>query len=311
MQGTLAIHPGALGDVVLFGRLLETLAAHPVTLISGGEKARLLQGLGVVERVLDFDLLPMHQLYIDAPLAQSPLARQLGPHSSVISCMDGQGVDRRLIDLTGCRSVHFLPVRPPEDFAGHLLDLWRQRLQDDLTSSPCKGLPASFSAWPVLPEWREQGQSLLRSAGLDPARPFALMHVGAGALQKCWPLENFLELGLCLTKQSVQVALLAGPAEMERLAPQMEQASARLPMIKSPPLEAITGMLSICTFYIGNDSGVSHLSAAVGAKTIAMFGPSRSKHFAPLGPSVHVVQEQSMANITVMDMLETINQRTL
>ena len=62
----LAIHSGALGDVVLFGQLLGRLGGR-VTLLAGGEKSRLLAGMGVVNRALDFAALPMHEAFSDAP----------------------------------------------------------------------------------------------------------------------------------------------------------------------------------------------------------------------------------------------------
>ncbi len=63
----IAIHPGALGDCILFGRLLWHLNAA-VTLVAGGAKGRLLTGMGAVDRALDFDALPMHEVFSDTPL---------------------------------------------------------------------------------------------------------------------------------------------------------------------------------------------------------------------------------------------------
>ncbi len=42
--------------------------------------------------------------------------------------------------------------------------------------------------------------------------------------------------------------------------------------------------------YIGNDSGVSHLAAAVGCRTVALFGPSDERQWAPRGPRVTILR---------------------
>ena len=35
--------------------------------------------------------------------------------------------------------------------------------------------------------------------------------------------------------------------------------------------------------YIGNDSGLMHMAAAIGTPTLGLFGPSRTEHYAPWG----------------------------
>jgi len=84
-QSVLAVHPGALGDVILFGRLLSMLPG-PITLVTGREKGELLAGVGVVRKVLDFDALPMHEAFTDTPLSQCRLPKLLGRHRRLISC---------------------------------------------------------------------------------------------------------------------------------------------------------------------------------------------------------------------------------
>jgi ADP-heptose:LPS heptosyltransferase len=53
--------------------------------------------------------------------------------------------------------------------------------------------------------------------------------------------------------------------------------------------------------YVGNDSGVSHLAAALGVPTIAVFGPTDPTVWAPLGPKVAVVAPQDDAPWPAVD----------
>jgi ADP-heptose:LPS heptosyltransferase len=48
-------------------------------------------------------------------------------------------------------------------------------------------------------------------------------------------------------------------------------------------------MLARCAAFIGNDSGITHLAAAVGAPTLAVFGPTDPALWAPRGKAVRVV----------------------
>jgi len=42
-------------------------------------------------------------------------------------------------------------------------------------------------------------------------------------------------------------------------------------------------VLARCALFVGNDSGLMHLSAATGTPTLGLFGPSRVEEYAPAG----------------------------
>jgi hypothetical protein len=329
----LAVHSGALGDVILFGRLLELLSdSAAVTLLAGGEKARLLAGLGVVKRAMDFDALPMHDIFTDSPADPGRLRNLLGKHDRLVSCfaVGDSRAQMRLALACGADQAAFLPIRPDEGFQGHLLELWcdlmgaerpmgeERRAKDEKaktaghdsslfrSSSFRPSLlalrPSFFPACPVPLAWRKQGRAALKELGLPASRP-VVIHVGSGAREKCWPLENFISLGWRLVSRDsprAPVVFVLGPAELERLdKPLLAELRKNFPVLEAPPLETLAGVLAACGGYVGNDSGVSHLAAAVGAPTLALFGPTNPAHFAPLGPSVRIVAAENMRAIPV------------
>ena len=55
-------------------------------------------------------------------------------------------------------------------------------------------------------------------------------------------------------------------------------------------LVELATVLSACRAFIGNDSGVTHIAAAVGLPTIALFGPSDADRWGPRGPHVSVIK---------------------
>jgi ADP-heptose:LPS heptosyltransferase len=57
------------------------------------------------------------------------------------------------------------------------------------------------------------------------------------------------------------------------------------------PLGALAALLQRLDVYVGNDSGVTHLGAAVGVSTVALFGPSAVSQWAPRGPRVSIISQ--------------------
>jgi ADP-heptose:LPS heptosyltransferase len=133
---------------------------------------------------------------------------------------------------------------------------------------------------------RHEAQETLADIGCRDK--YAVIHPGAGSLTKCWPLERFKELATGL-RGRMQVIFVVGPAEMDWWGQaELESIGKQFPLLSAPRLDVLAGILAGASLYVGNDSGVSHLAAAVGAPTTAIFGPSSSTHFAPLGPRVHI-----------------------
>jgi lipopolysaccharide heptosyltransferase III len=60
-------------------------------------------------------------------------------------------------------------------------------------------------------------------------------------------------------------------------------------------------LLSRAGLFVGNDSGVTHLAAAAGAPTVALFGPTDPAQWAPVGPAVVVVRAAAIDALSVAD----------
>lgn len=303
-QTILAVHCGALGDVILFGHLLGRLGGR-VTLLTGGEKGRLLVEAKVVGRAIDFDSLPMQEIFCDTPLEQCHLPALLGEHERLVSCFAAgdRRAELRLAGACGASSAAFLPIRPEEEFGGHLLELWC-----DLLGVTCD--PSAVRAWAIPPAWRTAASDALGELDLERGRRYVTIHPGSGGTKKCWPLERFIDLARKLDVhrrmgEGPQPLFVLGPAELDRWGEQQCQAIAdQFATLQSPPLTTLAGVLAQSAGYFGNDSGVSHLSAAVGTPTLTLFAASSPAHFAPLGPHATVISAPAMEQIRVEQVLE-------
>lgn len=123
-----------------------------------------------------------------------------------------------------------------------------------------------------------------RLARLKPSRPTLAVAPVPGWRGKQWPVENFITLlkTFCKTYPEAQVAVFAAPHEKELVEPLLNA----LP--KDQCVNTIGGhlldsaaLIKSSKLFIGNDSGLMHLSAAVKTPTIALFGPSNEKIYGP------------------------------
>jgi ADP-heptose:LPS heptosyltransferase len=81
--------------------------------------------------------------------------------------------------------------------------------------------------------------------------------------------------------------VIVGPVEEERggLEPLLDHSVAAVNL----DLEQVAALLKRSDLYLGNDSGITHLAAAVGVRTAALFGPSDTHQWAPRGKQVTVL----------------------
>jgi len=298
----LGIHSGALGDVIMFARLLSKINGD-VTLVTGGEKGQMLKALGAVEQVLDFDLLPIEDFFSNTPVNKSRLPLLLGEYDRVISCLtpDDPKTKLRIGEMCSCSDVSYLPIRPPEFFDGHLVELWSQLLGETFTKKDF-----ATDTWIVNDESQQVAKELLRHAGIDPGEKFVVLHPGAGAKNKCWALKNFIETGRVIHRCGLRPLFILGPVEAERWGKTELDAIQRedgFATIKSPSLSALSALLFLSQSFIGNDSGPGHLSAALGLKTIVLYGLTNAIHFSPLGMKVCVVVNSKLESIKVRDVV--------
>jgi ADP-heptose:LPS heptosyltransferase len=104
---------------------------------------------------------------------------------------------------------------------------------------------------------------------------------------KMWPETHWRALGRALLEAGLQVTVLGGPGD----APVLERlALGGLDVLDAGrDLERAMTRLTGFTCAVGNDSGLTHLAAAVGTPTVVLFGPTRASRWAPQGDAVTVV----------------------
>ncbi len=122
------------------------------------------------------------------------------------------------------------------------------------------------------------GDGIPRIECTVPREDFAIIHPFSGSANKNWPLDRFEALARRL-ERVMPVRWCAGPED-----PPLENA------VRIDDLYELGCWLARARLYIGNDSGVTHLAAAVGTPVLALFGPTDPGVWAPRGGNVRVAR---------------------
>ena len=120
---------------------------------------------------------------------------------------------------------------------------------------------------------------------------FLAIHPGSGNLLKNWEPKRFGSLAARARAAGQQVLIIEGEADREAAVALRGTLSWRPPTASGLSLPVLGSVLSQAGVYVGNDSGVSHLAAASGAPTIALFGPTDPSMWAPLGSQVQILPQ--------------------
>jgi hypothetical protein len=121
----------------------------------------------------------------------------------------------------------------------------------------------------------------------NPGGPIVL-HVGAGARAKRWPIEHWEHLAATLRPGS-RALVLAGEVEAEQFTASEREVMHRMGGAYVGDLTSLADSIRSARVFIGCDTGPTHLAAQMGVATVALFGPTDPSRWAPIGPRVTVL----------------------
>jgi heptosyltransferase-3 len=305
-QRAVILQPGALGDCLLtlpLVRLMkEVLDLGGVDLIGHAEYVGILPERTCVDSIRSIDTAELHRLFAahaSFDLAdRDPLIHMFADYAWIITFLGEPGSDfeRNLIFTANCShsaEVITLPLKPPEGDRQHIAEFYVKQFvdQSDLPADKAR-ISEKDVTIRVRDADRDRGLELLEQADVDLSRQLVVIHPGSGGANKCWHLDNFLAVAKELRDREMEVLFLLGPAEVERLRPSEKvQIHAAAKCTAHLALSQVVGVLSSADAFLGNDSGVTHLAAGMGLRTIALFGPTDPAVYRPLGRAVVVLQD--------------------
>ncbi|MBX3242879.1 MAG: glycosyltransferase family 9 protein [Acidobacteria bacterium] len=110
---------------------------------------------------------------------------------------------------------------------------------------------------------------------------FALLHPAAAIAEKQWATEKFARVAECLAEKGMKTVAVATPGERKVLDNLIAEAKVPVITFDDLTLPEITALASKASLFVGNDSGIAHIAAAVKTPVVVIFGSSNIDHWRP------------------------------
>lgn len=116
------------------------------------------------------------------------------------------------------------------------------------------------------------------------------MHPGSGSERKNWPEPHWRAfITELLARTDLRLLLVGGEAEGDRLERLVGTNPVRIEVARGLPLPQLAARLKGCAGFIGHDSGISHLAAAVGLPGLVLWGPTNPTVWRPLSDRFRLI----------------------
>lgn len=273
-----AIFPGALGDFICFLPALHALGQEGLIDLYARSEFSDLAPEGVTVRSLECsEIGELFRPEQAARAAQNRFCRYTRVYS-----WHGSGNPefvRRLEAITGGKARCF--AFRPAYARGHQADYYLGCVRPHAARSR----PAAINVGAEAIRWREDYWT---KHSLE-NRPVLTVAPGSGAREKNWPAQFFATVvEWWRNATGGEVLLLIGPVEQELGG--LDLLFERCIVAEDLSLAQVAATLAGSVLYLGNDSGISHLAAALGVRAVALFGPSDPLQWAPRGNKVVVLR---------------------
>jgi ADP-heptose:LPS heptosyltransferase len=293
----LVVHQGALGDLILTLPAIKALrhaleprphAQHRAWLEMMGHPwiLALVRGRPYADAIIDVNRGDMAPFFRKAAPLPPGMQRYLQGFDCAFCFSRSETLACNLL-RAGIKQSYTLPSFPDKKM--HVID-------HHLSALKAVGIPA-ISTSPMIYlsyEERQEAERFLRNQGWDLDTIIAI-HPGAGSRKKAWPAARFAALARLLASTGHKILIIKGPAD-EAAAQEVVKGLGRIPylLVCDLPITKLAALLSYASLVIGNDSGVSHLAAALKIPTIAIFGPTDPYVWAPRSDRAFWLQGQAV-----------------
>jgi heptosyltransferase III len=275
----LIIRPAALGDTLMLVPALNRLRHSAVIHVAGRNPG--LQYLKPFAHLcLDFEAAGWHSLFTRIPEVPALPDADL----AIAFLKDPEGiVGKNLSSLLPGAGVYLFPGLPAPGEEVHVAFYLARCIRvAGADVDPDEAMQEALS------------RPLIQGDGLCGRDGEIVIHPGSGGRDKNHPPDFWMEVvSRIRTEPSCrgrEITILLGPAE-EDVYPFFERSlkGGEHHILLAPGTWELVSLLGRANFYIGQDSGVTHLAAMLGTPTLALFRNSSVLQWRPLGPKVRVI----------------------
>lgn len=282
MGRILIIRGGAIGDFILTLPVLAALRAQfprvRIEVLGYPHIARLALIGGLADAVHPIEARPLAGFFASGGKLDPATCEFFAEFALIISYLyDPDGIFRT--NINRCSKAQFVvgPHRPDERAGLHAADVFLRPLE-------------------ILAIFEANGTPRLVPKPVPPGPgAWLAVHPGSGSEAKNWPERRWLELlRRVVGEQDVRILLIGGEAEEDRLIRLSNLLPPdRVQVARKLPLDDLAARLRGCWHFLGHDSGITHLAAAVGLPCLVLWGPSNSLLWRPRGEKVLVLENDT------------------
>ena len=309
----LVIRGGAIGDFILTLPEITALrnqfpAAH-LEVLGYPHIVQLAIAGGLVDRVQSIEARALAGFFARGGELAEDLADYFSEFDLIVSYL--YDPDEIFQDNVGrCTGAQFIaaPHRPNEIEGIHASKVYLKPLER-LTiyeADPVPRLQLSGDSASLEP----RRSTLGGETGISPAGPLAL-HPGSGSERKNWPEARWAGLiQHLITSTRSNLLLIGGEAEGQRL----ERLSATIPpqrvsLARKMPLAELARLLTNCAGFIGHDSGIAHLAAAVGLPGLILWGDSAEAIWRPPSERMAVIRHPAgLGSLSLAEVVRVLHE---
>ncbi|MFA5027553.1 MAG: glycosyltransferase family 9 protein [Candidatus Methylomirabilota bacterium] len=298
--GSLVVRGGAIGDFILtlpvLAALRRTFPGRRLTVLGRPGVAELARAGGLADQLWSIEARGLAGFLVEEGACDPDLAALFAGQSLIVSYLfDPDGTFHR--NLRRCTAARIVagPHRPDEFSGVHASE----------------ALLAPLAALGIVDADPVPRLAIPQDPGRSPAAasPTLAVHPGSGSPRKNWPEARWAEiLRRLATASALRVLLVGGEAEAGRAA----RLAAALPperveVAEGLPLVELAGRLARCRGFVGHDSGITHLAAALGLPCLALWGESRADVWRPRGARALIFRDPAgLSNLPVERVMEAV-----
>jgi ADP-heptose:LPS heptosyltransferase len=282
MAKILVIRGGAIGDFILTLPVLSALQTQfpeaEIEVLGYSHIASLAAQGGLARAVRPIDARPMAGFFARNADLDVSLQEYFGGFALIVSFLyDPDEIFRT--NVARCTRAQFIvgAHRPDDREQLHATEVYLKALER----------LAIFSPDPV--------PRLTFAADNVPSAPSIRLavHPGSGSPRKNWPEPQWSALlARLLTLPALRLVIVGGEAEgdrLDRLARQLPRD--RVELAQNLALPRLAARLAGCSAFVGHDSGISHLAAALRLPVLALWGDTPESVWRPRGDKVRLLKD--------------------
>lgn len=295
----LVIRGGAIGDFILTLPVLQAIKqflpeAH-VEILGYPNVANLATLCGLAQQAREIEAQAVAGFFARGGQLNEEWMRYFGQFEIIISYLyDPDEIFQKNVER--CSKAQFIqgPHRPNEREDQHATQVFLKPLEQlaifEADDVPQLTLPPKAPAH-----------------SLAPSR--LILHPGSGSKSKNWPLPRWIELlAQLLSRTNWHVLIVGGEADREEVETLAATACTRRVEVElGRPLNELAQQLTHCEGFVGHDSGISHLCAALGLPGLVLWGLTKTSIWRPNSQQIVIINHQNgLANLPVEQVMARI-----